>query len=189
MGCFLPTSSTTQRLFLAQSWCQWNRQTTSVFNRSYVYTRAIFAERAIILPFQEICFTRLTPQSTSLFSQGFVGTRVHCDNPHNQKRHNEVQLFSERSLQSKNSPCCNDNFFVPKDTLQNILLRRCFQMENLISLSISLSQQNENKQRELELPPFWLVRFRPLVKGNEDAGYEGGDSQIAVRGVHTYNFI
>ena len=98
-------------------------------------------------------FTRLTPQSTSLFSQGFVGTRVHCDNRHNQRRHSEVHAFLRALvLKAKIHP-----FFVPKDKLQNIPLRRCFQMENLISLSISLSQQNENKQREFELLPFWLV--------------------------------
>ena len=117
-----------------------------------------FLQRELSL--EENFFTRLTPQSTSLFSQGFVGTRVHCDNRHNQRRHNEVHaLLRALVLKAKIHPCCNDNFFVPKDKSQKILLRRCFQMENLISLSVSLSQQNENKQREFELPPFWLVAF------------------------------
>ena len=97
------------------------------------------------------------PSEQKSFSQGFVGTRVHCDNRHNQRRRNEVHAFLRvLVLKAKIHPCRNDNF-VPKDKSQKILLRRCFQIENLISLSISLSQQNKNKQREFELPPHWLV--------------------------------
>ena len=154
VGCFLRTSST-QRLFLAQSWCQWNSQSTSVFNRSYVYTRAIFAERTIILPLLENFFTRPTPQSTSLFSQDFVGTRVHCNNRHNQRRHNEVHAFLRvLVLEGKIHPCCNDNFFL-------FYLDTVFKWKTL-SLFPSL-YPSKMKTTRIELPPFWLVAVLSIL--------------------------
>ena len=41
--------------------------------------------------------------------------------------------------------------------LLKILYSSFLQMENLIFLFISLSQQNENKHREFKLPPFWRL--------------------------------
>ena len=67
-----------------------------------------------------------------------------------ERRMKFMLLFERSSSKHKFTPCCNDIFFVPKDLLQNILFRCCFQVGNLIFLSISLSQENKNKQREFE---------------------------------------
>ena len=100
--------------------------------RSIEATQAISAERTIILPSQEIFFTLLTHQSTSLFSQGFVGTRVHCDNRHNQRRHNEVHaLLRALILKAKIHPCCNDNFFVSKICCKIFFLDAVFKWKTL----------------------------------------------------------
>ena len=45
-------------------------------------------------------------------------------------------------------------FFAPKDILQKIPLRSFFQKDNLF---FSLSQENEKKCRDFNLPPFWRM--------------------------------
>ena len=73
-----------------------------------------------------------TPQSTNFFSQGFVGTRFHCDNRHNQRRHNEVHAFLRALvLKAKIHPCCNDNFFVPKICCKRFFLDAVFKLKTL----------------------------------------------------------
>ena len=88
VGCFLPTSfvSCTELMPIKQA------NNFRVQSKLRTYPSHFCRENYHSAPAGK-GFSRLTLQSTSLFSQGFVGTRVHCDNRHNQRRHNEVHAF------------------------------------------------------------------------------------------------
>ena len=115
-------------------------------------------EELSLCPCRKI-FLHVSPLKAQAFSSGtlpmqeFVVTMVIIK----ESKMKFMLLFECSSSKHKFTLVAMIYFFVQKDMLLKILYRSFLQMENLIFLFISLSQQNDNKNREFRMPPFWRL--------------------------------